>query len=81
MEYSDSDKRLTVEKNDKEIKFEQKERGKENKHTSVTGRPDINKISKRNEEAIIQERKSSYSVAGIIVILIIVVMFLVYFFS
>ena len=81
MENSDSNKSLGAEKNDESVNSEQKEREKENKHTSLTGRPDINEISKRNEEAIKQERMSSYSIAGIIVILIIVVMFLVYFFS
>ena len=50
-------------------------------HASIKGRPNINEISKRNEETAKQERKSAYTIAGIIVFLIIVVMFLVYFFN
>ena len=48
---------------------------------SIKGRPDINEISKRNEETEKQERKSFYITTGIIVLLITVVVLLVYFFS
>ena len=49
--------------------------------STITGRPNIDDISKRNEEAARQERKSHYTVAGIIVLLVIAVIFLVYFLS
>ena len=81
MENGDNDKNLTVEKNDETVAPVQKERRKEDSRTSVTGRPNIDEISKRNEEAAKQERKSYYTVVGIIVLLIIAVIFLVYFFS
>ena len=66
----------TIEKEEKSAESAQ-HRGKN--HASVTGRPDINEISKRNEEAARQERKSYYIITGKIVLLIIVVIFLVYF--
>ena len=50
-------------------------------HSSISGRPNINEISKRNEAIANQERKSFYKVAGIIVLLIIAIIFLLYFFS
>ena len=46
-----------------------------------TGRPDLNEINKRNAEEAKQERKSVYTVAGILILLIGVVVLLVYFFS
>ena len=49
--------------------------------STINGRPNIDDISKRNEEAARQERKSHYTVVGIIVLLIIAVIFLVYFLS
>ena len=48
---------------------------------SIKGRPNINEISKRNEETEKQERKSFYITTGIIVLLITAVVLLVYFFS
>ena len=71
-------KNYTIEKEEKSV--EPAQHRKKN-HTSVTGRPDINEISKRNEEAARQERKSYYIITGKIALLIIVVIFLVYFFS
>ena len=59
----------------------QKERPRENSRISIAGRPNINEISKRNEAIANQERKSFYTVAGIIVLLIIAIIFLLYFFS
>ena len=59
----------------------QKKQPRENSRISIAGRPDINEISKRNEEIAKQERKSFYKVAGIIVFLIIAIIFLLYFFS
>jgi len=69
-------KNYTIEKEEKSV--EPAQHRKKN-HTSVTGRPDINEISKRNEEAARQERKSYYIITGKIALLIIVVIFLVYF--
>ena len=59
----------------------QKKRPRENSRISIAGRPNINEISKRNEAIANQERKSFYTVAGIIVLLIIAIIFLLYFFS
>ena len=59
----------------------QKEKPRENSHISIAGRPNINEMSKRNEAITNQERKSFYTVAGIIVLLMIAIIFLLYFFS
>ena len=74
-------KSQTVEKIDEEIVPMQKERPRENSRISIAGRPNINEISKRNEAIANQERKSFYTVVGIIVLLIIAIVFLLYFFS
>ena len=68
-------------KDDEIIASIQKGRQKEDTRASVTGRPNIDVISKRNEEVARQERKSSHVVTGIIVLLVMAIMFLVYFFS
>ena len=81
MEDSGNGKSQTIEKIDKTIVSKQKERLRENSRISITGRPNINEISKRNEAIVNQERKSFYTVAGIIVLLIIAIIFLLYFFS
>ena len=81
MEDSDNDKSQTIEKNDGTVMSTQKERPREISRISIAGRPNINEISKRNEMIANQERKSSYTVAGIIVLLIIAIIFLLYFFS
>ena len=75
---NDNRKNQTIEKEEKSI--EPAQHRKKN-HTSVTGRPDINEISKRNEAIANQERKTFYKVAGIIVLLIIAIIFLLNFFS
>ena len=59
----------------------QEKRPRENSRISIAGRPNIDEISKRNEEAEKRTRKSFYTVAGIIVLLIIAIIFLLYFFS
>ena len=59
----------------------QKKQPRENSRIYIAGRPNINEISRRNEEVVKQERKSFYKVAGIIVLLIIAIIFLLYFFS
>ena len=50
-------------------------------HSSISGRPNIDEISKRNEEAERREKKSFYTVTGIIVLFIVVIVVLIYFFS
>ena len=80
MEDSSNNRSQTVEKIDEKVSM-QKERSRKNSHTSITGRPNIDEISKRNEAMANQERKSFYKVAGIIVLLIIAIIFLLYFFS
>ena len=81
MEDSGNGKSQTIEKIDETMVPKQKERPRENSRTSITGRPNINEISKRNEAEANQERKSFYMVAGIIVLLIIAIIFLLYFVS
>ena len=73
---NDNTKNQTIEKEEKSIDPAQH---REKNNASVTGRPDINEISKRNEEAARQERKSFYIITGKIALLVIVVIFLVYF--
>ena len=81
MESSDNDKSQTIEKIDETVVSMQKEQPRESGRISITGRPNINEISKRNEAIANQERKSFYTVAGIIVLLIIAIIFLLYFFN
>ena len=81
IEDSGNGKSQTVEKIDETILPTQKERSRENSRISIAGRPNIHEISKRNEAITNQERKSFYTVAGIIVLLIIAIVFLLYFFS
>ena len=76
-----NDKDQTVKKDNETAVSTQKREQREDSHASITGRPNIDEISKRNEEAEKRERKSFYTVTGIIVLLIIVVILLVYFFS
>ena len=81
MEDRSDGKSQTVEKIDGTVMPMQKERPRNNSRISIAGRPNINEISKRNEAIANQERKSFYTVAGIIVLLIIAIIFLLYFFS
>ena len=76
---SSNSKSQTVEKIDEAIAPAQKRQTRENSRMPIAGRPDINEISKRNEEAARQERKSFYIITGKIALLVIVVIFLVYF--
>ena len=75
---NENDKDQTIKKDNETVAFAQK---KTNGYTSITGRPNIDKISKRNEEAEKRYRKSSYIKIGIIVLCIVVVVVLIYFFS
>ena len=79
-EDSGNGKSQTVEEIDETKVSMQKERPRENRRIFIAGRPDINEISKRNEAIANQERKSFYTVAGIIVLLIIAIVFFVIFF-
>ena len=70
-----------IENDDEKVDYTEKKQNREYGRSSITGRPNIEEISKRNAEAEKRERRSSYTVAGIIVLFIIVVIVLVYFFS
>ena len=70
----------TIEKDDETTDSTEKRKNREYGRSSITGRPNIDEISKRNEAIANQERKSFYKVAGIIVLLIIAIIFLLYFF-
>ena len=49
-----------IEKIDETVVPTQKERSREKSRVSITGRPNINEISKRNEAIAYQERKSFF---------------------
>ena len=73
-----NDKGQAVEKDDEIVTSTQKETQK----TSVlTGRPNIDVITARNEEEVKQERKSSYKIAVIVSLLAAVIIIVIYFFS
>ena len=74
----ESDKSQTTEKNDEAVTFAQYK--PQEYHTS-TGRININDINKRNAEQEKQEKKSSYTLAGIIVLFIAFIIVAVYFLS
>ena len=76
---NDSDKDRVVEKDDeKTVTSTQEETGK---RSMSTGRPNIDDINMRNAEEKKQERKSTYTIAGIAVLLIAVIVIAIYFFS
>ena len=81
MNNGNSYKDLTAKRDEGTAVPEQKGWQKEDTRPTITGRPNIDEISKRNEEAVKQERRSFYMVVGIIVLLIMAVMLLVYFLS
>ena len=81
MNNGDNYKDLTAKRDEGTVLSEQKGWQKKNTRPTITGRPNIDEISKRNAEAVRQEKRSSYLVAGIIVLLIMAVMLLVYFLS
>ena len=53
-----NDKSQTVEKDGETVAFDQKISQEKQSHTSITGRPNIDDISKRNEAIIKQERET-----------------------
>ena len=76
---NDSDKDRIVEKDDEKTVTSTKE--ETDKRSMSTGRPNIDDITKRNEEEKKQDRKSTYTIAGIVVLLIAVIVIAIYFFS
>ena len=76
---NDSDKDRIVEKGDEKIMTSMQE--ETNKRSMSTGRPNIDDITKRNEEERKQDRKSTYTIAGAVVLLIAVIVIAIYFFS
>ena len=73
-----NDKGQAVEKDDEIVTSTQKGTQK----TSVlTGRPNIDVITARNEEEVKQERKSSHKIAVIVSLLAAVIIIVIYFFS
>ena len=76
---NDSDKDRMVEKGDEKTVTSTQE--ETDKRSMSTGRPNIDDITKRNEEEKKQDRKSTYTIAGIVVFLIAVIVIAIYFFS
>ena len=76
---NDRDKDRIVEKGDEKTVTSTRE--ETNKRSMSTGRPNIDDITKRNEEEKKQDRKSTYTIAGIVVLLIAVIVIAIYFFS
>ena len=75
---NDNDKHLTVEKDDETVTST---REGVQETSTLTGRPNIDVITARNEEEAKRDRKSSYKIAGIAVLLVVIVMIAIYFFS
>jgi len=75
---NDNDKHLTVEKDDETVTST---REGVQETSTLTGRPNIDVITARNEEEAKRDRKSSYKIAGIVVLLVVIVMIVIYFFS
>ncbi len=73
-----NDKGQAAEKDDEIVTSTQKGTQK----TSVlTGRPNIDVITARNEEEVKQERRSSYKIAVIVSLLVAVIIIAIYFLS
>ena len=73
-----NDKGQAVERDDEIVTSTQKGTQK----TSVlTGRPNIDVITARNEEEVKQERRSSYKIAVIVSLLVAVIIIAIYFLS
>ena len=75
---NDNDKHLTVKKDDETVTST---REGVQETSTLTGRPNIDVITARNEEEAKRDRKSSYKIAGIVVLLVVIVMIAIYFFS
>ena len=74
----ENDKDRTAERNDETVTSTHE---KSQMSHAPAGRTNINDITKRNAEQIKQEKKSSYTVAGIIVLIIAFIIVAVYFIS
>ena len=72
------DKHLRVEKDDGTVTSTREEGAQET--STLTGRPNIDVITARNEKEARQDRKSSYKIAGIVALLVVIVMIAIYFF-
>ena len=75
---NDNDKHLTVEKDDETVTST---REGVQETSTLTGRPNIDVITARNEEEAKRDRKSSYKIAGIVALLVVIVMIVIYFFG
>ena len=75
---NDNDKHLTVEKDDETVTST---REGVQETSTLTGRPNIDVITARNEEEAKRDKKSSYKIAGIVGLLVVIVMIVIYFFS
>ena len=75
---NDNDKHLTVEKDDETVTST---REGVQETSTLTGRPNIDVITARNEEAAKRDRKSSYKIAGIVALSVVIVMIAIYFLS
>ena len=75
---NDNDKHQRVEKDDESVTSTQ-ERAQE--ASKLTGRPNIDVITARNEEEAKQDRRSTYKTAGIVALLVVIVMIVMYFFG
>ena len=73
-----NDKGQTVEKDDEIVTSTQK--GTQ-KTSELTGRPNIDVITARNEEEVKQERRLSYKIAVIVSLLVAVIIIAIYFLS
>ena len=73
-----NDKGQAVEKDDEIVTSTQK--GTQ-KISVLTGRPNIDVITARNEEEVKQERRSSYKIAVIVSLLVAVIIIAIYFLS
>ena len=67
-----------VEKEDESVTSTQE---KVQEASTLTGRPNIDVITARNEEEAKKDRKSSYKIAGIVALLVVIVIIVIYFFG
>ena len=74
----ENDKNQTVEKDDETVTSSQEET---QEASTLTGRPNIDVITARNEKEVKQDRKSSYKIAGIVALLVVAIIIAIYFFS
>ena len=74
----ENDKDQTVEKDDETVTST---REGVQETSTLTGRPNIDVITARNEEEAKQDRKSSYRILGIVALLVVVIIIAIYFLS